>query len=128
METVKAGKISKGGKTVKVSFRRTVHGPVIGYARVAGSKRMVALAQRRSSAGRETNDQIFFQDLSYGRVRSARDFIRASAATPQTFNSFYADAKDIAFITTGRLPVRPQGRQRRPAGRRARGSTSGRAT
>ena len=109
METVKAGKISKGGKTVKVSFRRTVHGPVIGYARVAGSKRIVALSQRRSSAGRETNDQIFFQDLSFGRVKSAKDFVRASAATPQTFNSFYADAKDIAFVTTGRLPVRPKG-------------------
>ena len=109
METVKAGTISKGGKTVKVGLRRTVHGPVIGYARVAGSKRRVALAQKRSSAGRETNDQIFFQDLSYGRVKSARDFVRASAATPQTFNSFYADAKDIAFVTTGRLPVRPKG-------------------
>ncbi len=120
METVKAGTISLGDKSAKVGFRRTVHGPVIGYARVAGSKRVVALSQKRSSAGRETNDQIFFQDLSYGRVRSAQDFIRASAATPQTFNSFYADAKDIAFITTGRLPVRPQGRQRRPAGRRAR--------
>ena len=109
METVKAGTISLGDKSVKVGFRRTVHGPVIGYARVAGSKRVVALSQKRSSAGRETNDQIFFQDLSYGRVRSAQDFIRASAATPQTFNSFYADAKDIAFITTGRLPVRRKG-------------------
>ena len=109
METVKAGTISQGGKTVKASFRRTVHGPVIGYARVAGSERVVALSRKRSSAGRETNDQIFFQDLSFGRVKSARDFIRASAATPQTFNSFYADAKDIAFVTTGRLPVRPKG-------------------
>ena len=109
MDTVKAGTISLGDKSAKVGFRRTVHGPVIGYARVAGSKRVVALSQKRSSAGRETNDQIFFQDLSYGRVRSAQDFIRASAATPQTFNSFYADAKDIAFITTGRLPVRRKG-------------------
>ena len=111
---------ARAARASRCGFRRTVHGPVIGYARVAGSKRVVALSQKRSSAGRETNDQIFFQDLSYGRVRSAQDFIRASAATPQTFNSFYADAKDIAFVTTGRLPVRPQGRQRRPAGRRPR--------
>jgi acyl-homoserine lactone acylase PvdQ len=109
METVKAGTIAKGGKKVKVSFRRTVHGPVIGYARVAGGKKQVALSRKRSSMGRETTDQIFFQRLSYGRVRSAADFIRASAATPQTFNSFYADAKDIAFVTTGRLPQRPKG-------------------
>jgi acyl-homoserine lactone acylase PvdQ len=109
MESVNAGTISKGGDTVKVRFRRTVHGPVVGYARVAGSKRVVALSRHRSSAGRETTDQIFFQRLTFGRVRSATDFIRASAATPQTFNSFYADAKDIAFVTTGRLPVRPKG-------------------
>ena len=109
METVKAGTISKGGDSVKVRFRRTVHGPVIGYARVAGGKRVVALARHRSSAGRETTDQIFFQRLTFGRVRSARDFVAAAAATPQTFNSFYADAKDIAFVTTGRLPVRARG-------------------
>jgi acyl-homoserine lactone acylase PvdQ len=109
MERVDAGTISKGDDQVRVRFRRTVHGPVIGYARVAGTRRTVALAQRRSSAGRETNDQIFFQKLTYGKVRNARDFIDAAQATPQTFNAFYADDKDIAFVTTGRLPVRPKG-------------------
>jgi acyl-homoserine lactone acylase PvdQ len=109
MERVDAGTIARGGDKATVRFNRTVHGPVIGYARVAGKKRLVALAQRRSSAGRETTDQIFFQKLTYGQVRSAADFVRAAGATPQTFNSFYADAKDIAFVTTGRLPVRPKG-------------------
>jgi acyl-homoserine lactone acylase PvdQ len=109
METVDAGTISKDGDSVRARFKRTVHGPVIGYARVAGSKRLVALAQRRSSAGHETNDQLFFQKLTYGQVRSAGDFIKAAAASPQTFNSFYADDKDIAFFTTGRLPLRPKG-------------------
>ncbi|HZB76561.1 MAG TPA: penicillin acylase family protein, partial [Solirubrobacteraceae bacterium] len=60
-------------------------------------------------AGRETNDQIFFQRLTDGSVRSVQDFIRAAKATPQTFNSMYSDAKDIGFVTTGRLPVRPRG-------------------
>ena len=109
METVDAGTISKNGDSVRVRFRRTVHGPVVGYARVAGSRRVVALAQKRSSAGRETTDQIFFRDLTFGGVTSAQSFIRAAAATPQTFNSFYADDKDIAFVTTGRLPLRPRG-------------------
>ena len=109
METVDAGTISKNGDSVSVRFRRTVHGPVVGYARVAGSRRVVALAQKRSSAGRETTDQIFFRDLTFGGVKSAQGFIRAAAATPQTFNSFYADDKDIAFVTTGRLPLRPRG-------------------
>jgi acyl-homoserine lactone acylase PvdQ len=109
MERIDAGTITRGNDQVRARFRRTVHGPVIGYARVAGSRRIVALAQRRSSAGRETTDQIFFQKLTYGKVRSAADFVRAARATPQTFNSFYADERDIAFITTGRLPVRRRG-------------------
>ena len=109
MKTVKAGTITKGDDSVKVRYRTTVHGPVVGYARVAGSGKRVALAQKRSSMGRETTDQIFFQRLSTGRVRSAQDFVRAAAATPQTFNSFYADDTDIAFVTTGRLPNRRKG-------------------
>lgn len=109
MRTVDAGTIARGGETVRVRFRRTVHGSVIGYARAARSGRLVALAQRRSSAGRETTDQIFFQQMTFGRVRSARDFVRAAAATPQTFNSFYASDREIGFFTSGRLPLRPRG-------------------
>jgi acyl-homoserine lactone acylase PvdQ len=109
MQTVDAGTISKAGKSVHVTFRRTVHGPVIGYAKVRGTNRVVALATKRSSYGRETVDQLFFQQMTFGRVRSARDFIRAAYKTPQTFNSFYASSKEAAFITSGRLPLRPQG-------------------
>ena len=98
-------------------------------ARRRARKRASRCRAERSSAGRETTDQIFFQRLTYGRVDSARGLHRAAAAaTPQTFNSFYADDSDIAFVTTGRLPMRPQGRQRRPAGRRPRAGSSGRAS
>ena len=96
---------------MKAVFGARCTGPVVGYARVAGSARSSPSSQKRSSAGRETTDQIFFQRLTFGRVHSARPFIQAAAATPQTFNSFYADKHDIAFVTTGRLPNRPQGRQ-----------------
>ncbi len=109
MKTVDAGTIAKGEDSVKVRYRETVHGPVVGYARVAGSKRVVALAQKRSSQGRETTDQIFFQRLSTGRVTNAQEFIDASKSTPQTFNSFYVDDQDIAFVTSGRLPIRRKG-------------------
>jgi acyl-homoserine lactone acylase PvdQ len=109
METVDAGTISRGGRSVRVTFRRTVHGPVIGYARVRGSNRLVALATKRSSYGRETLDQLFFQQMTFGRVHSARQFINAAAKTPQTFNSFYASNDQAAFFTSGRLPLRPKG-------------------
>ncbi len=109
MESVDAGTISKGAKSVHVTFKRTVHGPVYGYAKARGTNKLVALSTRRSSYGRETVDQLFFQQMTYGRVHSAKDFIRAAYKTPQTFNSFYASANEAAFITSGRLPLRPKG-------------------
>jgi acyl-homoserine lactone acylase PvdQ len=87
-----------------VVFRRTVHGPVIGYATVGG--RRVAISQRRASYGRDILDQLPFQDLTNNRVRGPRGFIRSFLQTPQTFNAFYADDRDIAMVTTGRLPLR----------------------
>jgi hypothetical protein len=90
-------------------FRRTVHGPVLGYATDVKTGKKVALSQRRSSAGRETVDQLFNQQMTFGRVHSARDFIKAAEKTPQTFNSFYASASESAFYTSGAIPLRPKG-------------------
>jgi acyl-homoserine lactone acylase PvdQ len=109
MESVDAGTIKRGSKSVHVRFRRTVHGAVIGYARVRGSDELVALSRKRSTYGRETVDQEFFQQMTYGRVHSARDFVKAAGLTPQTFNSFYASANESAFYTSGLLPLRPKG-------------------
>ncbi|WP_027005299.1 penicillin acylase family protein [Conexibacter woesei] len=109
MEKVDAGTITKGSSSVKAAFLRTVHGPVIGYAKNAKTGKLVALSQKRSSYGRETVDQLFNQDLTYGRVHSASDFIKAAAKTPQTFNSFYASDTQSAFYTAGALPKRASG-------------------
>ena len=109
MQKVNAGTISKGDKTTNVVFYKTVHGSVYGYAKSPGSSKLVALAKRRSSYGRETTDLLFNQQMTYGRVKSAKDFVAAAAKTPQTFNSFYASDKEIAFITSGLFPLRPKG-------------------
>jgi acyl-homoserine lactone acylase PvdQ len=90
-----------------VSFNRTVHGPVVGYATVDG--RRVAISRKRSSYLLDAVDVLIFQRLTRGRVRNAREFIRVAATSPQTFNTFYADAKQVANITTGRLPRRAAG-------------------
>ena len=50
MKTVNAGTIAKGDDSVKVRYRQTVHGPVVGYARVAGSGKRVALSPRSARA------------------------------------------------------------------------------
>jgi acyl-homoserine lactone acylase PvdQ len=109
MEKVNAGTIAKGASKVKAVFYRTVHGPVIGYAKDEKTGKLVALSQKRSSYGRDTVDQLFNQDLTYGKVHSAKDFVKAAAKTPQTFNSFYASATQSAFYTAGALPIRPKG-------------------
>jgi acyl-homoserine lactone acylase PvdQ len=87
-----------------VSFLQTVHGPVIGYGRVRG--RTVAISYKRSSRGKDVLDQLFFRRLSNGSIKNPKDFYRAASETPQTFNSFYIDSKNIAEYTSGRLPIR----------------------
>jgi acyl-homoserine lactone acylase PvdQ len=103
MERFDAGTL--GGE--QVSFLRTVHGPVIGYANVNGNK--VAIARQRSSYGKDTVDQLLFRRLSTGQVHNPRSFFNAVAKTPQTFNSFYIDDKHIAEFTSGKLPIRARG-------------------
>jgi acyl-homoserine lactone acylase PvdQ len=111
MDKVDAGTISNLGGTAKTKavFYRTVHGPVLGYATDVKSGKQLALSQKRSSAGRETVDQVFNQQMTFGRVHSAADFVRAAEKTPQTFNSFYASDTETAFYTSGAVPVRPKG-------------------
>jgi acyl-homoserine lactone acylase PvdQ len=86
-------------------YRETIHGPVKGYATVEGKR--VAITSRRSTRGRELASLRFFLDLSMNRVRSANDFLRAASRMELTFNWVYADSRDIAQFTSGRLPVRP---------------------
>ena len=90
-----------------VSFNRTVHGPVVGYATVDG--RRVAVSRKRSSYLLDGVDLLLYQRLTRGKVRNAREFIDAAAISPQTFNTFYADHKQVAQVTTGRLPLRAAG-------------------
>ena len=87
-----------------VTFNRTVHGPVTGYATVDGAR--VAIARKRSSYLLDGVDLLLFQRLTRGKVRNAKAFIKAAAISPQTFNTFYADSDEVAQVTTGRLPLR----------------------
>jgi acyl-homoserine lactone acylase PvdQ len=93
------------GKPVR--FLTTVHGPVQGYGRVRG--RWMAIAEKRSSYGRDVLDQLFFRRLSDGQVKDPKTFYKAASLTPQTFNSFYIDRSHIAEYTSGRDPMRAPG-------------------
>src|SRR5438105_4014580 len=109
MDTVDAGtlrgKPGTGEPDRRLVFRTTVHGPVIGYATVQG--RRVAISQARTTRGRELLAALPFQDLNDGRVRSATTFLQAMSGQDFIFNWFYADSRDIAMFSSGRLPLRP---------------------
>ncbi len=101
MGTFNAGTLD--GKPV--TFKTTVHGPVVGYATVDGER--VAISSKRSSYGKDSLDLLYNRRLSNGQVNSAKSFMEAASLTPQTFNSFYIDDEDIALYTAGLLPLRP---------------------
>jgi acyl-homoserine lactone acylase PvdQ len=85
-------------------FRETVHGPVLGYATIGG--RHVAISSKRSTRGRELLSALAFQDLNTNRVHDVRRFYRTMNQLEFTFNWFYADDRDIAMFSSGRLPIR----------------------
>jgi acyl-homoserine lactone acylase PvdQ len=105
MQFFDAGKLTNDNATTEVTFWRTIHGPVIGYARAHG--RLVALTQKRASYGKDALDLLFYHDLAHGQVHNIHQFFRAANQTPQTFNSFYMDDRDIGVFTSGLVPIRP---------------------
>ncbi len=124
MQFFDAGTLNAGTKSAKeITFYRTVHGPVIGYARVHG--RLVALSRKRASYGKDALDLLFYHDLAHGKVHNVHQFFKAADQTPQTFNSFYADDKDIGVFTSGLVPIRPVQRRPGDADQRNRATRSG---
>jgi len=90
-----------------VAYYETTHGPVVGYATVAGKR--VAISSQRSTRGRELLSSKAFYELNTGRVNSARRFLQSMGAVEFNFNWLYADDRDIAFFSSGRLPLRAPG-------------------
>jgi acyl-homoserine lactone acylase PvdQ len=103
MGTVNAGSIAgEGGGPVV--FHTTVHGPVQGHA-TSGGKR-VAISFMRSSHGQDVLWELMFRRMTIGQVSGLKSFYSAAATSPFTFNVGYADDKNIAAYSAGRLPIR----------------------
>jgi acyl-homoserine lactone acylase PvdQ len=98
---------SSGSPDQPVAYLQTTHGPVIGYATVKGKK--VAISVQRSTRGRELLSLKPFYELNTGKVTSAKRFLEAMGGVEFSFNWFYADDRDIAFFSSGRLPIRAPG-------------------
>jgi acyl-homoserine lactone acylase PvdQ len=98
---------AQGQPDQPITYYETTHGPVVGYATVNG--RRVAISAQRSTRGRELLSTKAFYDLNKGQVTSARDFLQTMNGVEFSFNWFYADDRDIALFSSGRLPVRAPG-------------------
>jgi acyl-homoserine lactone acylase PvdQ len=108
MTTLDAGALrSSGLPDQRLDLRLTVHGVVQGYATVSG--RRVALSLERSTRGREVLSAIPLYGIDTGAVMSAQTFIKTVGGLEAMFNLYYADDRDIAHYTAGRLPLRAAG-------------------
>lgn len=84
---------------------RTKYGPVTHRAVVDGKP--VGYASLRSSYFHEIDSLVGFQQFNDpAAIRSAEDFRRAAHDVNFTFNWFYADADDTAYVNSGDNPVR----------------------
>jgi acyl-homoserine lactone acylase PvdQ len=98
---------AQGQDDQEISYWETTHGPVLGYATVGGKR--VAISLQRSTRGRDLLSTKAFYDLNRGEVTSAKDFLSTMNGVEFSFNWFYADDRDIALFSSGRLPLRAAG-------------------
>jgi acyl-homoserine lactone acylase PvdQ len=94
-----------------ISFPRSVHGPVIGTATVDGQP--YALTRQRSTFGRDGLNLAALKDMTEGDADTSRRFFRAANRFGFTFNWAYASRTETAYFSSGRLPERPRGLDRR---------------
>jgi acyl-homoserine lactone acylase PvdQ len=95
-------------QTYRFLVLRTEHGIVQVRTTVDGEP--VAVVHQRSTYGRELDSAIGFARLNDPDVtRDAATFRDAAAGIDYTFNWFYADDRDIAYFSSGRLPLRAPG-------------------
>ena len=94
-----------------IQVERTVHGPVIGRTTATdpatGQPIPVAVSVQRSTWGDELGSTPGFLEFDDPDViHSALDFQRAAAKQTGTFNWAYVDATNVAYYSSGKLPVR----------------------
>jgi acyl-homoserine lactone acylase PvdQ len=95
-------------QTYRFLVLRTEHGIV--QLRTTVDDEPVAVVTQRSTYGRELDSALGFERLGNpDYVQGTDGFRDAVAAIDYTFNWFYVDDTDIAYYSSGRLPVRPDG-------------------
>jgi acyl-homoserine lactone acylase PvdQ len=94
-----------------IRYPVSVHGPVIGTATSHG--RPVALTRQRSTFGRDGLNLAALKDLTEGRATTPQRFYDIANQFGFTFNWAYASRHTTAYFSSGLLPVRAPGLDRR---------------
>jgi acyl-homoserine lactone acylase PvdQ len=92
-------------------YRLSVHGQVIATATVGGKP--YALARKRSTFGRDALNLAALKDMTEGKASTPKRFWQAANQFGFTFNWAYVSRKATAFFTSGYLPKRAKGLDRR---------------
>ena len=107
MKNFNAGLLA--GKALK--YKVSVHGPIIGTATVGG--RPYALSRKRSTFGRDGLNLGALKDMTEGKASTPKRFWKAANQFGFTFNWAYASRKATAIFSSGLLPKRARGLDRR---------------
>lgn len=107
MDTFNAGRLG----TNDLIYNLTVHGPVFATATVDGKP--VALSRKRSTFGRDALNLGALKDMTEGKARTPSRFYRVANQFGFTFNWAYVSRRATAYFTSGYLPIRAKGLDRR---------------
>lgn len=94
------------GKNAR-TLSRSVHGPIIARGTVQGMP--VAISHQRASRGFESDAAVSLRRLNFGEVEAAADFPKALDEVPYSMNWGYLNNHEIAYIHSGRFPIRKAG-------------------
>jgi acyl-homoserine lactone acylase PvdQ len=92
-------------------YKTSVHGPVFATATIGGQP--YALSRRRSTFGRDALNLGALKDMTEGDASSPQRFWSAANKFGFTFNWAYTSRKSTAYFTSGLLPRRLPGLDRR---------------
>ncbi len=94
-----------------IRYPVSVHGPVIGTATSDGTP--IALTSKRSTFGRDALNLVALKGMTEGDAATPDQFFEVANQFGFTFNWGYANRETHAFFSSGYLPVRAEGLDRR---------------
>jgi acyl-homoserine lactone acylase PvdQ len=107
LETFNAGTLNG----TPLIYNISVHGPVFATATVGGKP--YALSRKRSTFGRDGLNLAALKDMTEGKARTPSRFYKTANQFGFTFNWAYVSRKKTAYFSSGYLPRRPKGLDRR---------------